>query len=61
VLERIRAPQPWWEVLGEWAWPSVARRLGARPVGGFLLGRLIEPQRAELATGPAIGLKSRRC
>jgi hypothetical protein len=26
-------------------------------VGGFLLGRLIGPQRAELAAGPAIGLE----
>jgi len=57
VLERIRAPQPWWEVLGEWARPSVAAAMVLTAVGGFLLGRLIGPQRAELAAGPAIGLE----
>jgi hypothetical protein len=59
VLERIRAPEPWWEILGDWARPGVAAALLLTAVGGFLLGRLIGPQPVSLAsdTGPTIGLE----
>lgn len=59
VLDRIRAPEPWWEILGDWARPSVAAALLVTAAGAFLLGRLVGPQPAGLAgdPGPGIGLE----
>jgi len=60
VLERIRAVEPWWQILGDWARPSVAAAMILTAVGGFLLGRLVGPERAGLAAGepgPGIGLE----
>jgi hypothetical protein len=60
VLDRIRAPEPWWEVLGDWARPGVAAAMIITAVGGFLLGRLVAPEPAGLAAGEngsAIGLE----
>ena len=57
VLDRIRTPEPWWEILGDWARPSVAAALIVTAVGAFLLGRLVRPQPAEVAgeVGPGLG------
>jgi hypothetical protein len=51
VLERTRAPQPWWEVLGDWARPGVAAALLLVAVGSFLLGRLVAPAPTDVAGG----------
>jgi len=52
VLDRIRAPEPWWEILGDWARPSVAAALIVTAVGAFLLGRMVGPQPVDLAGEP---------
>jgi hypothetical protein len=49
VLERTHTPQPWWEILGDWARPGVAAALLAVAAGAFLLGRLVAP------TPPMVG------
>ena len=54
VLERTRAPTPWWEVLGDWARPGVAAALLLVAIGSFLLGRLLVPAPAEMATGDVL-------
>jgi len=58
VLDRMRAPEPWWEILGDWARPGVAAALLLTAAGAFLLGRLVGPQPTGLAgDGPGIGLE----
>lgn len=49
VLERVRLPEPWWEILGDWARPSVAAAMVIVAVGGFLLGRVVAPQPTDMA------------
>lgn len=49
VLERTRVPEPWWEVLGDWARPGVAAALLLVAAGAFMLGRLVGPGPAEVA------------
>jgi hypothetical protein len=56
VLDRVRAPEPWWEILGDWARPGVAAAMLLTAVGGFLLGRLVGPQPAGLAVGDATSM-----
>lgn len=49
VLERTRLPEPWWEILGDWARPSVAAAMVIMAVGGFLLGRVVAPRPIDTA------------
>jgi hypothetical protein len=54
VLERTQVPEPWWEVLGDWARPGVAAALLAVAAGAFLLGRFVAPTPAVLGSGEAV-------
>jgi len=54
VLEGTHVPQPWWDVLGDWARPSVAAALLLVAVGSFLLGRLVGPEPADIANGDVL-------
>lgn len=54
VLERTHAPQPWWEVLGDWARPGVAAALLLVAAGSFLLGRLVAPAPTDVAAGDVL-------
>lgn len=54
VLEGTRVPEPWWEVLGDWARPGVAAALLLVAVGSFLLGRLVAPAPVDVAGGDVL-------
>ena len=49
VLERARLPEPWWEILGDWARPSVAAAMVIMAIGGFLLRRVVAPRPTDMA------------
>lgn len=49
VLERTRMAEPWWEILGDWARPSVAAAMVVVAAVGFLLGRVVAPPPTDLA------------
>jgi hypothetical protein len=60
VLARLRAAEPWWVILGDWARPGVAAALLLTAAGAFLLGQMIGPERSGLAAGepaPGVGLE----
>lgn len=59
VLERTGVPEAWWEVLGGWARPGLAAALLLVAVGGFLLGRAVQPFGSDVAQEPnVVGLPS---